>query len=144
LAGIEKSSAPIAAIIRGKKSKAIARHVFVESDYTPEAIRTVYPETRKVLLEGIQLFQINPENARLTVKDKMGDMIIRSKQVADIYDNWMLALYPQDTKSYTSILINLKTGQWTNDMRSQFAQKSPANNMLAELKKFYGKDLHDI
>ncbi len=144
LAGIEKSSAPIAAIVRGTHSKSIARHVFVESDYTPEAIRTVYPETRKVLLEGIQLFQINPENARLTVKHKMGDMIIRSKQVADIYDNWMLALYPQDTKSYTSILINLKTGQWTNDLRSQFAQKSPANNMLAELKKFYGTDLHDI
>lgn len=145
LAGIEKNSAaPLAAIVRGTQNKLTAQHVFMESDFTPEAIRTVYPETRKVLLEGIQLFQINPVNAHLTVKDKMGDMIIRSKQVADIYDNWMLALYPQDIKSYTPILINLKTGQWTNDLRSQFAQKSPANKMLAELKRFYGSDLHDI
>ena len=74
----------------------------------------------------------------------MGAMIIRSKQVADIYENWMLALYPQDIKSYTPILINLKSGRGTNDLRSQFAQKSPANSMLAALKQFYGKELLGI
>lgn len=144
LAGIENNHVSIAEIVRGRHKQFAAQHVFMESDFTPEAIRTVYPETRKVLLEGIQLFQINPDNTRLTVKKKMGEMIINSKQVADIYGDWMLALYPQNTTSYTPILINLKTGQWTNDLHSAFARQSPSGNMLAALKKFYGNDLHEI
>lgn len=116
-------------------------HLFLESDYTPEAIRTVYPETRKVLLEGVQLFQVNPTTTRLTLKEAMYAKIIHSKQYADIYQDWMLALYPQNKNLRMPILINLKSGQWTNDLQSDFARRSPASIMLRELKTFYGDDL---
>lgn len=137
LAGFSKHPSVLADSILHNIQRLPIRHVFLESDYSPAAMRTVYPETRDVMLEGIQLFQINSATARLTVKPEMGEMIIRSKQIADIYDNWMLALYPQETKSFTPVLINLKTGQWTNDLHSRFAQQSPAEKMLAAMRKFY-------
>ncbi len=141
LAGIDAANPPLARIVRGDSVRMSSRHIFMESDYSPESIHTVYPETRKVLLEGIQLFQVDPLSARLTVKDKMGDMIIHSKQYADIYENWMLALYPQNSGKYIPILINLQTGKWTNNLQANFALKSPANKMLAAMKHFYGNEL---
>lgn len=116
-------------------------HVFLESDYSPQAIRTVYPETRSVLLEGIALFQINPTSTRLTVKKEMAEMIIRSKQYADIYQNWMLALYPQEQNLRMPILVNLQTGAWTNDLQSELARHSPALEMYYALQQFYGTEL---
>lgn len=143
LAGISQQGthSPLAAIVRGEKQTVPLQHIFIESDYSPASIRTVYPETRKVLLEGIQLFQIDPISTRLSVKKSMGEMIMRSKQFADIYGDWMLALYPQSLKDRTPILINLKTGQWTSDMHSTFALRSPVNAMLAKLRLFYGPEL---
>lgn len=132
----------LAAIIKGeRKVPSLPGHLFIESDFTPEAIRTVYPETRKVLLEGVQLFQIDPLTTRLTIKDSMGGMILKSKQYADIYGDWMLALYPQSQNTRMPILINLKSGKWTNDLRSSFAQQSPAPRMLAAMKTFYGNEI---
>jgi hypothetical protein len=71
----------------------------------------------------------------------MGEMIIQSKQFATIYDHWMLALYPQNNATQMPILINLATGQWTNDLTSPLAQYSPASMMLKKLRAFYDKDL---
>src|SRR5690606_36692691 len=47
--------------VRGETTLSLpAKHMFLESDYSPAALRTVYPETRKVMLAGIALFQIDP------------------------------------------------------------------------------------
>lgn len=126
--------------------KSVASHqpIFLESDFTPDAIRTVYPETRQVLLEGIQLFQIDPVTTRLTVKPKMGEMIIHSKQYATIEGSWMLALYPQNQHLRIPILINLRSGQWTNDLASPFAQHAPVAVMLHDLSAFYGKEIEQV
>lgn len=136
------SGVSLAPVINGAKSIAnTQRHFFLESDFSPAAIRTVYPQAEKVLLDGIELFQIDAKTTRLTVKPAMGHMILHSKQYADIYQNWMLALYPQTSQQRMPILINLMTGQWTNDLKSPFAQHSPASVMQQKLQLFYGKDL---
>lgn len=129
------------AITSSEKIAYSPRHIFIESDFTPEAIRTVYPETRKALLEGVQLFQVDPITTRLTFKDTMSQMIIKSKQYADIYGDWMLALYPQSQDTHMAILIKLSTGEWTNDLQSSFAKQSPALAMLDALKGFYGEEI---
>jgi hypothetical protein len=71
----------------------------------------------------------------------MGQLIISSKQYADIYGSWILALYPQGPHTMMPILVNLVTGQWTNDLRTPFALKSPASHMLQALKTFYGDEI---
>jgi len=141
-AASDKESESLLTMLKGEQETMLKpRHIFLESDFSPEAIRTVYPETRQVMLEGIELFQIDPKTTRLTVKDKMMQMIVQSKQYADIYDNWMLALYPQETQHTMPILINLNTGKWTNDLHSAFALHSPAALMLSKLKDFYGDEI---
>lgn len=117
------------------------RDFFLESDFSPAAIRTVYPETHQALLEGVDLFEIDPRTMRLTVKTKMTSMIINSKQYADIYGEWMLAYYPEASHTRLPILINLETGEWTDKLNSKFAQSAPLHHMREALHKFYGKEI---
>ncbi len=124
-----------------KRALFASKPIFLESDFTPEAIRTVYPEIHEALLEGIQIFQIDPSNTRLSVKPAMEKMIITSKQYANIEGQWILALYPQNKRYRTPILLNLNTGQWTNDLHSSLAKQAPVSEMLNNLKVFYGKEL---
>ncbi len=141
---IETSGQSLAIVIKSGKSLPQSGHIFLESDFSPEAVRTVYPETRKVLLDGVELFQIDPVTTRLYVKDEMNKMIISSKQYADVYGDWILALYPQNKQFYMPILVNLITGDWTNDLQSSFAHRSPAALMLKKLKAFYGNEINQV
>jgi hypothetical protein len=113
----------------------------IESDFSSEAIRTVYPEIRKVMLEGIDLFEIDAKTTRLTVKPSMVAKIIQSKQYADIYGEWMLAVYPKGRQQRIAILVNLNTGRWTDDLSSDFATASPAMSMWSHLNTFYGPEV---
>lgn len=119
-------------------------HIFIESDYSPESIRTVYPEVRHVMLDGIKLFSIDPVTTRLIIKDQMGKMILTSKQYADLYGEWVLAYYPQNKTLRTPILVNLRTGEWTDHLDSNLAKHSPAIMMMHALKSFYSQELSTI
>lgn len=144
LAGLTNDHAPsadLAQAVRGKTSQLPVQHFFIESDFSPSAIRSVYPQIHEALLEGLTLYEIDPHTAQLTLRDDMEQKIIRSKQYADIYGDWMLALYPQQYHRYDAILINLQTGQWTNNLQSKFAANTPAKQMLTELKHFYGEEI---
>jgi predicted AlkP superfamily pyrophosphatase or phosphodiesterase len=114
-------------------------HFFIESDFSPQAVRTVHPETRQLLFEGIDFFQIDPLTTKLTVKQDMGTIIISSKQYADVYKNWILALYPQPHGLYQAVLVNLSNGLWITDLTQPFAEKSPAKTMLSALRAFYNQ-----
>lgn len=133
----------LAAVVNGGEVSRRHAAVFLESDFTPAAIRTAYPEMRQVMLEGIQFFQVDPQTLRLSVKPSMEKMIISTKQYADIDGEWMLAYYPQGkfAKRHTAILVNLNTGQWTDDLMSLFAKQSPAQKMRLAMKSFYGEEL---
>jgi arylsulfatase A-like enzyme len=117
---------------------------FIESDFSPSSIRSVHPETRQILFEGISFFQIDPVTTHLTVKQSMADLIVSSKQYADIYQEWILAMYPTAHGEMVPILVNLKTGLWTNDLTTPFAMRSPAAHMLSALKSFYGNEIGKI
>jgi arylsulfatase A-like enzyme len=137
--GLKQSLAPF---ILGKGSRVHTNeHIYLESDFTPTAMRTVYPNLSELALEGIKIFAVDPQSTRLAVKSDMGQMIIKSKQVADIFGDWMLALYPQADQRRIPILVNLETGYWTNDLSSSFAERAPVAEMLASLHSFYGTDI---
>src|SRR3990167_5882869 len=142
LSSLKSSGSSLVDLISGKIQTLPKRHLFIESDFTPQSIQTLYPEKRKVMLEGIELFQIDPVTTRLTVKDKMFKMILESKQYAYIYDQWILALYPTNQFHYIPILVNLENGLWTDDLHSKFALQSPAQAMLQKLNCFYSISLN--
>ena len=148
LLGIEplaSSGQSLAQFVNGKHDISFKhRPIFLETDFSPPAIRTVFPDTHQVLLEGVNIFEVDPQTFQLVVKKDMNRMIIKSKQYAVIEDEWMLALYPQHQNDRMPILINLKTGVWTNDMRSAFAKSSPARRLLILLKMFYEDELSKL
>jgi hypothetical protein len=74
----------------------------------------------------------------------MLERIISSKQYADFYGPWVLALYPQDKQSMMPILVNLETGEWTDDLRTPFAKNAPTSLMLDALNSFFKEDLKEI
>jgi hypothetical protein len=131
--------------IIGHSSQAISpNHLFLESDFSPPAIYTVHPEMRNVLLAGTNYFQVDPITTHVTVKNSMEKLIIRSKQYADLHGDWILALYPKnkhEKHNRIPILVNLKTGLWTADLKTPFAQQSPAKKMLSALREFYGDEI---
>lgn len=137
----DSSGVSLVNTIQGKSTVAPEQPIFMESDFSPRAILTVYPQAQEALLEGAQLFQINPKTLELTVKQNMLNLIIRSKQYAVIDGHWVLALYPQNQHYRMPILVNLQTGEWTNNLQSPFAQQSPATQMLASLRTFYGHEI---
>lgn len=58
------------------------------------------------------------------------------KLYAIIQGAWVLALYPDDHR-YIPVLLNLKTGQWSDTLHSELAKKSPVLSMLNDLQAFY-------
>jgi len=118
------------------------RLIYLESDFSPEAIRSVHPETRNLIFEGIEYYRVDPKSMRIFVKENMEQLILSSKQYALIEGDWVLALYPQSGGKRMPVLVQLSTGKWTTDLSLAFAQHSPAKNMLYTLQKFYGLDLY--
>lgn len=117
---------------------------FMESDFSPEAVRSVHPELRKVLFEGINFYELNPLTLKFTVKKPMADIILSSKQYAVVHSPWILALYPKPHHCMVPILVNLETGEWTNNLDSKFAESAPVAHMLAAMKNFFGKDISNV
>lgn len=117
---------------------------FTETDFTPEAIRSVNPQLNKVIFEGIDYIKINPHTTRLSIQQRTADLILSSKQYADFYGPWVLALYPQSQHWMLPVLVNLESGKWTTDLHTTFAKRAPTQHMLQALKQFYGSDLTQI
>lgn len=139
------SGEPLGDYIFGHKNVFdIKQDFFTESDFSPEAVRSIHPEERKVLFEGIDYFKIDPKTMRILVRDSMMQLIMSSKQYADFYGNWVLAVYPQSNKIMMPVLVNLKTGYWTVDLNSPFAKDSPAHHMLNAMKIFFGNDITSV
>ncbi len=131
----------LAGYLKGKNVIAPSRHIFLESDFTPAAIRSLYPDIKKAILESLNIYEVNVNSMRLTVKSSMAEKIIYSKQYADIYQKWMLAFYPQPNDFHLPILINLESGQWTHDLSSSLAKLAPVNRMIRALKDHYGTEI---
>lgn len=145
LSSVHASGNSLLPYLRGKEHEVKQHHpIFIESDFSPTSIRTVHPEVREVVLEGAQLFQVDAVSTRLTVKDAMNQMILDSKQYADIYAGWMLAYYPRAEHNVVPVLINLQTGEWTMNLQSRLAKEAPIQVMLKQLNSFYGAELGHI
>ncbi len=142
----KNSGQSLRALIVGKKSRLgqQSRNIFLESDFSPEAIRSVHPETRNLILEGVELFKIDPQTTHIYVQASMGKLILSSKQYALVNEDWVLALYPQEQGKMIPVLVQRSTGKWTTDLNLPFAQNSPLKRMLASLKSFYGAELKQL
>jgi hypothetical protein len=95
----------------------------------------------KTIEIGAEFYFVNAENSELEIKPDKLKYFDDQKLYGAISGDWVLALYP-DTKTYRPVIQNLVTGQWSDDLHSNFAKKTPADNLYQQMKQFYGKKLY--
>lgn len=121
--------------------RAEPRKFFIEIDFTPVAIRASDVSMQNVIFQSIDLFEIVPGTSTIVMKPSMFKRILRTKQKAMYYGDWLLGLYPDRKDRLYPVLVNWKTGYWTDDLSSTFAENSPAKTMMQDLIRFYGHEV---
>ncbi|MBA2648271.1 MAG: sulfatase-like hydrolase/transferase [Legionella sp.] len=127
----------LASILNGKNLPE-HRSFFIESGMFPNQDIS----KKQALVLGKQLYKVNKNNGELELKTKQVKKINQQKLYGIIKDEWVLALYPKEA-SYLAVIQNLKTGQWIDDLNSDFAKLSPAKSLFQELQHFYDKKFFD-
>ncbi|WP_131783612.1 sulfatase-like hydrolase/transferase [Legionella gresilensis] len=122
--------------ILGKTLPPPHRAIMLESGMLPN----LAPTPDKIIKYVRELYQVNPMTTYLEIRKDKFATINAMKQYGIIKDDWLLALYPNDNY-YIPVILQLKTGYWTDDLNSNFAKRSPAAVMLNELRQFYQMDL---
>ncbi|STX27837.1 putative Sulfatase [Legionella beliardensis] len=112
------------------------RGIMLESGMLPN----LAPTPAKVIQYAKELFQINPSNTHLEIRQDKFATINSMKLYGLIKDNWLLALYPDDGR-YITVILQLDNGYWTDNLNSPFAKSTPVLPMLKELQQFYTEDL---
>lgn len=113
------------------------RHLFFETGFSPDLILTEKMTMENLLDLGVRYYKIDAQTGRVFFKDSMTPLIIANKQRAVRYGDWLLAYYPNGLK----VLLNMKTGLWTDDLNTPFAKQSPLSKMQSALKAHYGEEL---
>jgi hypothetical protein len=117
------------------------RMLFTDSGFAPIATLDEQLSIAKVLIQSLNFFKINPATGDITINPNTAPKIILNTQKALYYGNWILAFYPTTKQKFITILANKKTGAWTDDLSTSFAQNAPLKKMLTAMQKFYGKEL---
>jgi len=112
------------------------RTFFIESGMFPNQLLS----KEQSIEIGAKFYQVNPDNGELEIKSDKLDYFNEQKLYGIIRGNWILALYP-DKKTYIPVIQNLTSGLWIDDLQSDFAKITPADQLYQELRQFYGKKL---
>jgi len=135
-----KDGVSLVSYLRGKN---ISDHrlIFAETGFTPTALKSDKVSIQNTVLESANIFEIDKNTHKVVMKPEAQKRLLLVKQRAVFYKNWVLTLYVGKDNSLFPILVNRKTGDWTDDLNIPFARKSPAKMMLQAIKNFYGKEV---
>lgn len=135
------------------------RPFFMETGDSLTEIETDHIYIEKVIKHQIGIYHINPATGLLMMDKQAEESILKNKQAAVLWDDWLLAHYPahMQTKLDKSsaknvvpqsyivpsyfILANLKTQQWTIGLTSPFAKQAPLDELMNKLKDFFGNEV---
>ncbi len=115
-------------------------YFFLESGFIPKTISPVSAVFSTLLKVGVSFYEINKTTGYLQLKSKRIHDLIIGKQHSVYFKHWLLAMYPSE-KRPLPVLVDLQTGRWTDNLKTAFAEHSPATQMLQALKHFYGAQL---
>ena len=125
----------------------------IESDIFFKAIADVTKiDGGKLLHESLQHFEITDGYPLVQLTDASADKQMKTKFRAVFLREWQLVFLPEgddldDTPDVvesfpaTIVLYNRTNGQWTNDLRSSWANAAPIGEMLAFAERSYGDEL---
>ena len=136
----------------------LERPLFLETGDTVNAIETDKIIVTKVVKESLKVYRLNLQNGEVVLTDGAVKSLIRNKQRAVIWGDWMLAFYPTvlelqpkkvgksfvfavvSSPSYY-VLTHLPTGFWTIGLDSPFADRAPKQKLSSLLKSYYADEI---
>ena len=116
----------------------IPRAFLLESGILPNQILSM----KKAIFYMKLLYEVEPDSALLQIKQNKLQAVNAMKLYGIIENDWLLVLYP-NANNYIPALVQLSSQQWTDDLYSRFAKRSPVNELLSKLRAFYQVDLGD-
>lgn len=112
------------------------RIFFIESGMFPNQLLS----KKKSIKIGELFYNVNPLSGELEIKPEKQQAISKQKLYGIIYGDWVLALYP-GKRTYIPVIQNLLSGLWIDNLHSDFAQSTPAQQMYQQMQQFYGREL---
>lgn len=118
--------------------------VFMETDFALVQLKNQDVPVAKLIMKGLNFYEINHETGLLQLNPLYFPTLKENKFHSIIYKNWYLIVVPKPfliglkVNGTRSLLVNLKTGYWTDNLASDFARKSPVVQMYSELRRVYG------
>jgi arylsulfatase A-like enzyme len=142
-------------LIATQKDISPEREVYLETSDSMAEIEGQHISSLKVIKKASENYYIDKFGA-VIMKDKKIREIANSTEKAIVQGDWLLADLPVTTRYHLDfqkkifapylaapqvILVNLKTGLWTTDLHSTFAQTAPVDQLSKKLISFYGDEL---
>ncbi|MBB72303.1 MAG: hypothetical protein CMF50_07885 [Legionellales bacterium] len=119
-----------------------ARNIFLETGFTLPGILVANPSIGTLLNQGLVYYNIEPETGLLRVKPELSNAIIKGKQRGVLRGDWLLVDVPDLDDKHFVILVNTKTGQWSDELSSAWAKQAPVADMQKALQNFYDDELN--
>lgn len=136
------------------------RVFFMETGDSLSDIETDDIKVDKVIQNRIGVYQVDPVTGLLQMRSAAEASLIKNKQLAIFWQDWILARYPthlqtklvpskEDATKYLLspvvipayfVLANVKTGQWTIGFSDPFARQVRVEKFMQKLKQFYGDE----
>lgn len=127
-------------------SLANKRTLIFENGFTIPEIAKANISVNEILSSSIETVNFDNKSGLFYITDNAEQFLLKNKQRSILFGDWLLARYPQYVALNASnqtlmVLVNLKSGLWTTDLTSSFAQSAPIQLMLNEFHSYYGSEL---
>jgi len=129
-----------------------SRPLYLETTYSIDEIEKEGISVKLVLEKTLQLYYLEPHTGLIFINPHAEKLMNQNKQLAVLQDNWLFMRYPPSERAKINmhgyqtyllpafmVLVNLKTGQWTTELNTPFAQSAPLAALRQDLYAFYGK-----
>ncbi len=130
-------------VLGEKSTMDTLRPLFIESGLTVPALGDGELSVKSVVAQGLDYYRLDPILGRLVIKDSKAQELNHYKQRAMVYGDWYIVYVPSFTEEGKPVsrilLVNLKTGEWTDNLHSSFAKQAPLSELLTQLTNFYKK-----
>lgn len=132
------------AILHGTNTMGFDRSVLMQTGLNVVDLKSQNVRLDKVVNQGMNFYQVDPKTGLLSLQESYLPYLIKNKARSIRYKKWYLLALP---RSYfkkdphpepRAALINLKTGEWTDNLASDFARQAPVDVMLARMKAVFG------
>lgn len=112
------------------------RPLYLETGFNPDDILSYPPSFKKILTLARTHYSINPQDGYVTLNAIKRQNIINQKQLS-VYDkNYIIALYPMESK-YLVVIVNRNTHKWSDSLDSPLAKSREVQYLLNAACSFY-------